>query len=170
MGWSSGSGGGGGGDLSVIEEQILGADADAISFVGIPATFRSLLLTFSGETSATINLNVRFNNDGAANYAYHRHDPATQNFAAQSAIAPGIGAANEAVHGEIWVPDYARANWEKGTLSKVVRFAAGTAAPVLYDGGGKWNSLVAINRIDLLTLTVDVFRAGFVATLYGLSA
>jgi hypothetical protein len=160
----------------MLADTTLVAAAASISFASIPATFAHLMLVglARGDTAATsIALQLRFNNDSAANYNVEvlTATAAVAAAATNTGLTAGWGNAIPAATAAaghfspvvIFIPNYASATPDKSL------FGLGflPANPQLQIAGSLWASTAAINRIDLFAGAGNLL-AGTRFTLYGL--
>lgn len=173
-----------GGAMTLIAENLLGADAASVSFTSIPGTFRHLKLVYQARTTeATVDNYtwIRFNNDSSTNYDYvlwENYITSTTNSGAAAQTKgrigdiPGSTSADShmAGTGEILIPNYAGTTFWKGAHSDFFfTDALGTTNnPVRGEAGVTWRDASAITRVDLLP-TANNFKAGSLFSLYGLS-
>ena len=179
--WAAGGGGGGTSSFTKIDERVLGADAATIDFSGIPGNYEDLRLVVQGRSSAAAVqdvLSLRMNGDAGANYDFTVEYISNAGAAADvnvgqtsaelSSIAAATAPADAADAVVVDIPKYARTVFQKGftTLGGVKQ---GTTVGSIFarHAVGYWRSLAAINRLTLL-LTTGSFKAGTVATLYGI--
>jgi hypothetical protein len=157
----------------------LGANSSTISFSSIPSTYKSLhlrLLTRTGVASFTQTINIRFNSDTAANYAYHNQYANVATVAASNATSQtlivGARAAAASSPSSVFGPtiidivDYANTS-----KTKVLKSIGGVQTnesfdPILEIISGLWNSTAAINSITF-SLSSNNFVAGSTIALYG---
>lgn len=176
------TGGGGSGDLTLIDEEVLGASAATVDFSTIAATYRHLRIIGQarGTAAATVvQVSARFNADTGANYRAQllRSNSASASASAavsQTAVpvATISGASSPAGAGSfavIDVPNYAGTTFHKETLG-VSGHRRGTGSGDMYQDhySGWWESTAAINQITLIPST-ESFATGTVFSLYGLS-
>lgn len=170
------------GDAMVkISEVVLGSDQATIDFSSIPSTYSHLLLVISGRlTRAVTNDSVylTFNGDTSSIYDYHYYDSYSTTqfisgsdsnakaFIANMAAANAPSGAADAI--VVQIPNYKRTDFNKSFLVDSQTRANTTNANFhRHMLAGWWNSTAAINQITL-SLDTGNFKAGTVATLYGL--
>lgn len=166
---------------SRIAEVVLGAAAATIDFTAIPATYRHLLvyLYARGDSGVVTNLQIRFNNDSAANYDYQRHQGqaaasvASESFAQTQIAAFSLVAASSPVNifncYSMWIPHYANtANQKVALLDAFHKEGITTGLMVTYHVGAAYRSTAAISRVTLFPGAGN-FVAGTMASLYGAS-
>lgn len=132
-----------------------------ITFSSIPSTFKHLEIRGLGKSSSAgstyINVNIRFNGDTGANYAYHYlQADGTSVYAsgtASSTSAEYVGqatlnSANAPAGNLISILDYASTTKNKTLRSFVGNDNNGTGRPHL--GSGLWISTAAISSISLI--------------------
>lgn len=172
------SGAGGSGDLVKLDEVILGADGPSLAFSSISAAYRNLKIILTGRSGdATPDVSIQFNGDTGANYSSFGDYGGSSNgnitlFNNASSyianIAPSTAPANQAGSTEIDIFDYARTQWNKNCRSIAMRLDASTTG-YRQSWGLVWLNTAAITDILLIKGTgVGNFKAGTVATLYGL--
>lgn len=148
-----------------IARTTLGVAGDTITVSSIPARKYLLVLFSATATGGTLDTNVKFNNDGAANYAFY-----------QSA-ALGVGGANvsqTSIGFESGATDSGQASYgrmeilnitakEKSFLHKSVSqdAAGGATVAAVLTNEGKWaNTSAQINRIDWTNTGTGDFAIG----------
>jgi hypothetical protein len=141
-----------------------------ISFTSIPLTYQHLQIRFLAFTSAAMNINVRFNSDSAANYAYHQlvgdgASPSAAGVANSSVMFGGYATASQYGVGVIDLLDYANTNKNKTMRSLHGSDANGSGLVLLRSG--LWQNTNAINRIDLIAGSGNFTTASSFA-LYGI--
>lgn len=165
------------GALSVIARTVLAAPAATIDFTSIPATYESLLVQLTGESSqatTSTGIDVRFNNDSGANYDGGRVTQVTAATAtAQTSVRIGAltgttGTANSGGAVELLIPNYARTVFHKTGIARNT-FKDAANAPFVEHDGIHWRSTAAIDRVTLILPGGGNFVIGSVATLYGIA-
>jgi hypothetical protein len=169
--------------IGCISDTTLGGSAANVDITSIVATYAHLLIVSyaRGDTAAANTaLNVRFNNDTAANYDFQRLTggaatvSAFEAFAQTSIISCFIPAntagANLFNASLVFIPHYAGSANNKVALSLAsVKLGTTTGSLATYLHGGFWRSSAAINRITLLPAAGN-FVAGTRVSLYGMGA
>lgn len=160
-----------------IAQTILSGDAANIDFTSIPATYRDLMITFSGRTdraAVSDNCRVRFNNDSGATYndeyvdvlnttvAGGRDTGVTGFYAASLAGATAV--ANAVGGFTFHIPNYRATTFYKSAHSEGGYPTEG----YLWNWCGLWHSTAAISRVTLYPDAGTVLKTGTVATLYGI--
>jgi hypothetical protein len=167
-----------------LYDTTLTGSAASIDITGIPATFAHLQLVLSlrsDNAAAAVNVLMRFNNDGGANYDYGLGTVAasgttfTESFAGANLYlgdCPGVGSAAYLFSSqEIWLPDYTNGGNNKactGVGSTKVGTTSGSLRNYLI--GGWWRYNTAINRITIICGASANFVTGSRAVLYGVAA
>jgi hypothetical protein len=141
-----------------------------ISFTSIPSTYQHLQIRFLAFTSAAMNINVRFNSDNAANYAYHQlvgdgASASAAGVASSSVMFGGYATGSQYGVGVIDLLDYANTNKNKTMRSLHGSDANGSGLVLLRSG--LWQNTNAINRIDLIAGSGNFTTASSFA-LYGI--
>jgi hypothetical protein len=168
--------------LTLIQEQLLGADTGTVTFNNIPQTpWRHLVLKWYGRHLENISDNyirLRFNNDSGANYDY-QHQLITNNvtsFAtslAQTSIIigdlPGLLSTRttQAGAGEGYIPHYAGSTFEKCIICRAGCTMGGANATNAIHDMGFWRNVAAITRIDIIQHAGANIKAGSIFSLYG---
>lgn len=140
-----------------IADSTLGADAATMDFTSLSANFAHLLIVASLRGTGIVGVNVRMNNDSAANYYLQSTQNSagtitanSQNGATQMEVGTLPNAAMMGVFA-LFIPNYAAANFHKGVL--ILNGRADTASQAnmsSFVGVGLWNSVSAINRLTFL--------------------
>lgn len=160
-------------------ETVVGSPAGSVTLSSIPATYRNLILVWSGKNSGSsaVNLQVRFNGDTGSNYhgQYMTGNNASVSASQEVSVsAPSIGVlpgstagANVYNMGEVVIPFYANTSMEKQYIAKCMR-VDGKSSGNLYNENknGHWASTTAINSITILAASNNIV-AGSTFTLYG---
>jgi hypothetical protein len=148
---------GGGGWARIADQTVT---AHQVTFSAIPSTFRDLVLWFEGRANSSVGINVRFNNDGTALYRSLQvsvDQTGAIAVAGNAALGPDSGLLGQT---SIAIAPYPAAvqvlAFVKG-YSKTDRFKTyrahcglqGFFAAAMRWGGGVYESLVAISRIDI---------------------
>ena len=179
-GGNVGSATGGVGAMTLIEDNLLAADAASFDFTNIPGTYKHLYLVMQlrGTKSATsAQPRVTFNGDTGTNYEVQKHyaaggTPASVGTtgttyidltdATAASSASGAASAIECV-----IPNYAGTSFHKSLSSTGFNprsYASGSE--YVMNTGGAWKNTAAITRV---TITPDSnnWASGSRATLYG---
>jgi hypothetical protein len=167
-----------------IAGAVLGGSAASIDFSNIPATFAHLQLVLSlrsDNAAAAVNILMRFNNDGGANYDYQLAIAAAaattyaESYAGTNLYlgdCPGVGSAAYLYSShQIWLPDYLNAGNNKACTG-VGSTKVGTTTGGLRDYllGGWWRNSAAINRITIICGASANFVTGSRAVLNGMGS
>lgn len=179
----SGASSGGGAGTTLLFDSTLGADTAAIDTGanGIAQTMSTLLVVIVGRTDeagGAVNVNVKFNNDGGANYTQMNlvgtNATASASFsgAALTAFAPTFhgsgGTAGDAGLIEILVPAYAQTTFNKAARSlEFCPDATGTNAFAIARALS-WANTAAVSRIAVSGIAAAKLKAGSRMTIYGL--
>jgi hypothetical protein len=169
---------GGAGSVSLIQSQVLGADAANIDFTGIAGTFTDLMFSIKirgAVVAAGTQMSLTLNGDGGANYTYVRVDQSA------SATTPGgttgtsvlftdnvPAASTTAGHfwiGEMWLPGYSSTVWRKQGL---LYGSALVAALLTNTGSFQWANTAAITRVTFTPASGN-WLAGSAISLYGIT-
>jgi hypothetical protein len=182
---SGGVSSGGGGALTKISDSTLGSPAASFDLTAIAATYNHLmLLLYVKDDGAVINswVNLRFNNDSAANYDREQaaatgnsNSPAGNAAATSMQVlfsAGTTGATAQAFGaGCLVLPNYTGTTGYKavttmtgaiGLVGTITNYLSGTYQ-------GLWRSTAAITRITLLPGNGSNFVAGSRVSLYGIT-
>lgn len=169
--------------LTLIQEQILTGAAATIDFQNIPATYRHLLVVWSGQDTAagtsTSDVRVKVNNDGTSgNYTNTARIGASgaASFASENAPTalglqvgqiPNAGNTSIPGTGQILFPDYRGTTFHK----KIMGFHGDEFSSGLqvWTFDARWKSATAINRLTFGTAGT-AFATGTVFSLYGMAA
>ncbi len=147
------------------------------SFTGIPATYRNLYLEWVARTDRVATnepLAIYFNNDTTATN-YHAQQlrssdataSATETDTAQVAYATAVTApSGSAGTGWLKIMNYAGTTFFK-TANGVTAFRTVTGTDQVYLVNLEWESALAINRLDVVTINASNFIAGSTFRLYG---
>lgn len=162
-------------ECQLIEEQVLGTTGYFL-FTDIPQTYTNLevVLTARAVATASQNLRLYFNGDGASNYDYQSMISSSTTVTAGEqfngngaliGVIPGNGATAGLFSGvRIFIPNYRR-GYQKGA---VVTHVSHEDTASLYTYAVHWRKAEAINKITLNVQNANVnFVAGCVASLYG---
>lgn len=174
--WREGtSGSSSGSGPTLIQEIIVPSGGSAsVDFTSIPSTYRHLEIWYVARSEGTASdINLRFNNDSAANYRLEvirgsgtSASAATLTAQTQANIAsvPATGSGYDS-HGKIIFPYYATGAFNRiavsnyglydGTNSQVGSFSA------------QWSGTAAITQITLLISGLDI-KEGSIFSLYGI--
>jgi hypothetical protein len=148
----------------------LGSTAASVTFGSIPATYRDLVVVFSGF--ATNRGSFRINGDTGGNYAWQRMSGNGSSVTATSTGADSAGKLSESASGSAVIPmlfnlnlmDYSQTNKHKTIISTAAQAATGTDAIV-----NRWQNTAAITSIQIF-LVSGSWAAGTTAALYGIVA
>lgn len=141
-----------------------------ITFSSIPSTFKHLQIRFTAFTSAAININVRFNSDNGANYAYHQlvgdgASVSSAGVASSVVMYGGYATSSQYGVGIIDLLDYASTNKNKTMRSLHGSDANGSGLILLRSG--LWQNTNAITSIELIS-TSGNFTTASTFSLYGI--
>ncbi len=157
-----------------IATTTLGSAASTITFNSIPATYTDLRLVLNGSVTASLQVNLRFNNISTTTYSI-------TNLNGDGATASSSRGSNQT-----------EMNFNYGFLATTAQPIFATADIFSYAGAtnkttlftfqqdrngsgfvernvGLWRSTSAITRLDIITST-STLAAGFTATLYGIKS
>lgn len=145
---------------------LTGAQA-TVTFSSIPATYRDLILVFSGTTSAGTTLFGRFNSDGGANYTFNGmfgngSSPGVVNGGSESFLYLGYPTTSRNTI-TVQVMDYSQTNKQKFALSRSSDASGFVTASV-----NRWSNTNAINTIQL-SLASGTIAIGTTISLYGIN-
>jgi hypothetical protein len=149
----------------------LGSSAATITFGSIPATYRDLVVVFSGL--ATNRGNIRINGDTGANYNWQRMSGNGSSTNAASSINQTQGLLSEFANPastsvpllfNINIMDYSQTNKHKTIISRADYAPSGTDAVV-----NRWANTAAVTSIQIF-LVSGSWQAGTTAALYGIVA
>ena len=161
-----------------IATTTLGSDTSSISFTSISGSYTDLvLILFARSTRPTTDdtLVMRFNNDSGSNYSKTRlvgTGSAASSYTSGSTTAFLLDAISGASNptGEFSPNIYNIMNYSNTTTYKTIVTRSNTASAYVVAETGLWRSTAAVNRIDLSLNTGPNFKAGTMATLYGIQA
>jgi hypothetical protein len=147
----------------------LGSSTSSLLFSSIPSSYRDLVLVIGGNTSATAEVQLRFNSDSGSNYFAVRglgftggvYTDSNTSVTSTAAIA-SIGTSNNTVIQHIM--DYSATDKHKNVLA---RSMIGTSDVVM--GTARWASTSAITTINVL-ISTGTYSIGTVFSLYGIAA
>lgn len=178
----AGAAGSGSSGLTLIQEQLLGADVASVTFSAIPGSYRHLRCIIYGKITEAVTddyVYAQFNGDTGANYDHQ------QGFAIQSALSAantfaqtkmrlgelaGASSSSAAQPGflDVMIPHYAGTTFNKLAKSEsgftIGTSGNGTAASFWM---GHWRSTAAITSIVWLP-AANNFKAGTIFSLYGI--
>jgi hypothetical protein len=165
--------------LPIALAEATGAAA-SYDFTSIPQVWTHLLVVafvLDGAGGSLDALNIRFNNDTAANYYYQRlrgeasTASASETLAATSAVIGNVPAVSTAGFSSIalWIPNYAAVQKHTYTSQSFGNYGISSGNLRLDYFGGYWNSAAAINRVTVFP-GAGSFVDGSIATLYGMGA
>ena len=176
------SGGGGSGGLTEISSVTTSGSQTSVSFTGIAATYRDLIVVAqarSATAAATDSVFARLNNDSGSNYNWQvQQGFGTTNSASQSLgttsmnLGPcpaATATAGYASGHELIVPNYAGAVFNKECKAQWAdgHSDAGNGTNVGHVSN-VWRTVgTAVNRVDLFLSSGAAFVDGSVVTLYG---
>ena len=148
----------------------LGTAASSVTFSSIPATFRDLVLVFTGTGSTTLQGRIRLNGDTGSNYTYIRMSgsgSATTSAAAGSQTSGFISAIAQAtttgaLQMDINIMDYSATDKHKTIISQASAAANGAEAFV-----NRWANTAAVTSVQILTSTGN-WAIGTTVALYGI--
>ena len=157
--------------FDLIEQQILGSQATAVTFSSIPATYAHLYLQITAEADYSDEpMYVQFNNDTNSNYTWFRYysyggtsSAGIQYEDSESYISMG-DAISQTVVGEIelWIPNYADTSKWKNTVSKIWNYKWWS------QGGGAWKNTAAISTLKVYQPKSNNLDSGGQYNLWGL--
>lgn len=154
----------------LIQEQVLAAGAQTITFSGIPATYTHLKLIVQTQGASGGQLHIRFNNDSGNNYSYFwgllRAASQAWNVVDPSdRILAGVVFSSGISTFEITIPNYRRTVFQKQAFS----LSGGmVTTPEQTQVIGLWKNTAAVNRVDLANSAGVNYIAGSIFSLYGL--
>lgn len=165
-----------------IDDQLFGGSAAIVTFNNIPTGFRHLVVEWYARTDVAATgdtINMRLNNDSAANYDYQyvrgvgAVASAAETLGATSIVLGSItGNTATAAYfssGRVQIFHYAGTTGEKPVVANGAQFignGAGSAVSSQYVG--KWRTVAtAVTRVDLIPATGPNFIAGSLFTLWG---
>ena len=168
------------GAMTEIAETVLGSDTASITFSSIPATYNHLLLVVSGrgdDAAAKQDMNLRFNGSSSGVYSWESFV-----VSAGAAVYGGVANVTAAKAGEvscagatsnvpsmteILIANYWRTTFQKSFSAKGAAARGGDRIDI-HQFSGSWYGSAAINAIQVYPAAGN-FKAGTVATLYGVS-
>lgn len=163
--------------VGAIYNTTLGAPAASVDITGIIDDYAHLLIVASlgSDTASNIGVNLRFNNDSAANYdrQYVAGNAASASALESFAVAAiTVGNINSLIGASpvmVLVPNYAStALGHKPALAlSGLKTSTATAGMSIFATFGSWRSTAAINRVTLLAASGN-FAAGSRVTIYGM--
>ena len=162
----------------LIASTTLAAASPSVTFSSIPATYRDLVLVYSGRTSGTADgdaLNARFNGDTGSNYSGVRmgglvgfgpfSNTFTETFTYIGRIDTSISSNIDPTPGVVSIMDYSATDKHKTTLSR-----SGYQRGLVDATATRWANTAAITTIELTAATGTNFVAGFTFNLYGIAS
>ncbi len=158
--------------FDLIEEQILGSNATAVSFYSIPSDYAHLKVEITVEaTSSDEPIRMQFNNDTNSRYSWFRHYAYNGNSSYGiekvddgTFISIGDAISSSYVGSiEVWIPDYANTSKWTTTISKIANRRWWS------HGVGAWKqpSMYAVDAIKLYTPVSNNFQSGGQFKLWG---
>lgn len=146
----------------------LGTAVGSLSFQNIPATFRDLILTYSGTVSVAQGLNVYHNNDTTSgNYSrvlMLGDGSSALSFLGTDARALEIGTVQTTAIGQIM--DYSATDKHKTSL-----WRGGPANSFTIANAMRWANTAAVNRLDLVVSSGgSTMSVGSTISLYGIAS
>jgi hypothetical protein len=151
----------------------LGSAAATITFGSIPATYRDLVIVFSGfSTPGTLQARIRLNGDTGSNYNYQRMSGSGSSTSATSATSQTFGFisaiaqsfSTSALQIKIDLMDYSATDKHTTIISRADNAVNGTEAFV-----NRWANTAAVNSVTILPSTGD-WATGTNAAIYGIVA
>lgn len=146
-----------------IGKSTLGVAGDTLTISGIPARkYLKFIVMMIG--SGSINTNVRFNNDAAANYAgsvfyNNAGSPGMYDYTSQNQIYVDATAVNGVSYSE-WTITNTSAKSKAIICELVQDNGAASVRPLPQFGTHKWVSNAQISRVDLFNLSSGDFAVG----------
>lgn len=171
----------GGSGMTLIDDQLLGANAADITVSSIPGTYRSLVIYAmlrAADVVGTRTLQVQFNGDTGSNYWYVYQDLigagniAVQSAAASTSMQLGLPVGSSFASGvfspfTFEIPFYASTTFHKSILSRSFLTAESGSNNYNGEAGGNWTSTAAVTSIKYFLDTGNFLSGSRVAT-YGL--
>jgi hypothetical protein len=148
----------------------LAATATEVVFSGLPQTFRDLILVINHGTSASPELDVRFNADSGANYAQvvmagGDSSPVSASSSGQTQIRAFYNVSTTRQLGVMQIMDYSVTDKHKTAL---LRHGLGNTDNVVARAA-RWSNTAAITSISL-TVTTGNIAIGSTFNLFGIVA
>jgi hypothetical protein len=151
----------------------LSSAASTITFGSIPATYRDLVVTVQGNTSANSAIRMTFNSDSGTNYFWQRLS--TTGAAAPTAAAATnstfvnlanipLATTTSAIQIMVNVMDYSATDKHKSALSR-----SGNAANGVEVTANRWANTSAITSIQV-TAATGSWAIGSTFALYGIAS
>ena len=150
--------------------------ASSIDFTSIPATYTDLKLVVSARADVT-DTTIRLTFNGSAtsysgkrlygNGATASSDASATTYLGFVGMAENPATANTFGSAEIYVPNYASANYKSVSIDGASESNGATQYAMLF--AGLWSNTAAINQITMLASTGN-FKEFSSATLYGIKS
>lgn len=163
-----------------IAQQVATGSSGVFTFSAIPGRFTNLKLVLCGRSGVSADfetVNVQFNSDTGAHYAYQQFYATSTTGAANTASGQtsiqvfGVAGASALASLQGWgileIPSYAGALVKMFMVRYGIPVGAGAGNLQIAIATCTWNSTAAITAISLTTNSGSNFVAGTVATLYG---
>lgn len=155
----------------------LGSPAASVTFSSIPATYRDLLIVFSGFGSTELRGRTRLNSNSGPIYTYRRMSgtgaaasDATATSQSSAFLSEIISAtATRNLQMQINIFDYSATNKHKTILSRagaVIQYESGSGTELF---SNRWANTSAVTSVQILTSTGN-WASGTTAALYGIIA
>lgn len=167
-------------DYDLIASQVLSTTASAVTFTGIPATFKHLELRIVSRSNYGDSQNyirVRANGDSAGNYSQHYLQGTgsvvgSTGFGDQSFIYAGNHSANTATTSSfgasiVQITDYAKT--DKFKTARTIAGHHSGSTQNMYILSSAWRSTSAITSLEITNLISSSFVAGSRFSLYGIA-
>jgi len=145
----------------------LGASATSVTFSSIPATYRDLIIVFSGSGSSGSTMSARFNSDTGSNYSriFMGGNGSSTFSGADSDTSMGLQSGQPNQRMIIWqIMDYSATDKHKTSLLRTDDAAFETTARAF-----RWANTAAINTVVLNAASTG-FTSGSTFSLYGVIA
>jgi hypothetical protein len=134
----------------------LGSTSALITFSSIPATYRDLVMTFTGTASTTAVARMRFNSDTGANYSFQNMRGSGTAAAASSStgsllVNASVGASattTSALQLQVNIMEYSATNKHKMVLSRADNTAINSIQ--VFPASGTWAIGTTVNLYGIV--------------------
>jgi hypothetical protein len=145
----------------------LGSTATSVTFSSIPATYRDLVLVYTGTTSGGEEVRLRYNGDSGSNYSFvqmNGNGSSATSSAETTTFAHGGVIYTTQGNLIVEIMDYSATDKHKTGITRSTA-PANTAAVFAH----RWANTAAITSVQI-SIPASVFNIGFTFSLYGVIA
>jgi hypothetical protein len=153
---------------TLLANVTLASLSSSVTFSSIPATYRDLVIVYSGSATSGVEIRLRYNDDAGSNYSYteivgtgsaaQSSTSSTYTFANGGVVYTGLGSLR------VQILDYSATDKHKTGITR-----SDNAANNVIAYAHRWANTSAINSILINSGSVS-FNPGFTFSLYGIVA